>query len=54
MLMSVRIIPTIRGPPAPLSFDSDLDLFWHPWVCHLACRLRIKVYLNLIGPLGSI
>ena len=29
--------------PRSWSFDSDLELFWHFWVCHLACRLRIKV-----------
>ena len=38
-----RIIPTIGEPPTPRSFDSDLELSWYLWVCHLACRLRIKV-----------
>ena len=42
MLMSGRIMSTTRGPPT-LSFDSILELSWHPCVCHLASRLRIKV-----------
>ena len=43
MLMSGRIIPTIGKPPTPWSFDSALEF----WMCHLACRLRIKVQLKL-------
>ena len=53
MLMSGRVIPTIGEPPTP-SFDSVLELSWHLCVCHLACRLRIKVYLNLTCHLGPI
>ena len=41
MLMSRRIIPTIVEPPTPWSFDSASEL------CHLACRLRINVWLDL-------
>ena len=41
MLMSRRVIPTIGEPPTPWSFDRALQL------CHLACRLRIKVWLDL-------
>ena len=52
MLMSRRIIPPIGEPSTPLSFDSDLELSSHLWVCHLAYRLGIKVYLNLTCHLG--
>ena len=45
--MSGRIIPTIGEPPTPGSFDSDLELFWHLWVYHFVCRLRLRVLLNL-------
>ena len=41
--MSGRLFPTVMEPPSPWSFDSALKLSWHLWVCHLACRLRIKV-----------
>ena len=41
VLMSGRIIPTIGK--LPWSFDSALEF---P-LCHLACRLRTKVYLKL-------
>ena len=36
---SVHILlqPSLKG------FDSDLELIWCLWVCHLACRLRIKI-----------
>ena len=54
MLMSGRIIPTNGEPPTPLSFDSDLELSCHFWVCHLAYRLGIKVYLNLTCHLMSL
>ena len=47
MLMSGRVIPTIGETPTPLSFDSGLKLSFYLWVYHLACRLGIKVYLDL-------
>ena len=47
MLMSGRIIPIIGEPPTPPSFDSALELSCQLWVCLLAYRLGIKVYLNL-------
>ena len=50
--MSGRIITTIGEPPTPPPFDSILELSCHLWVCHLAYRLGIKVYLNLICHLG--
>ena len=34
MLLSGRIFPTIGEPPTPLSFDSDLELSCHFWMCH--------------------
>ena len=34
------------------SFDSALELSCHLWVCLLAYRLGIKVYLNLTCHLG--
>ena len=34
--------------PTPWSFDSALELSWCIWVCHFACWLRIKVYLDVI------
>ena len=37
-----------------LSDWTELELSWHLWVCHLACRLRIKVQLNLTCHLRSI
>ena len=46
MLISERIIPAIGEPPTLPSFDSDLELSCHLWVCLLAYRLGIKVYLN--------
>ena len=68
MLMSGRIIPAIGEPIAPaghslllkgtvllfptLSFDGGLELSCHLWVCLLAYRLGIKVYLNLTCNLG--
>ena len=52
MLKSGRNIPTFGEPPTPLSFDSALELFYHLWVCLLAYRLGIKVYLNLTCHLG--
>ena len=52
MLMSGRIITTIGEPPTPPSFDSDLELSCHPWVCLLAYSLGIKVYLNVTCHLG--
>ena len=47
MLMSGRIIQAIGEPPNPPSFDSALELSCPLWVCLLAYRLGIKVYLNL-------
>lgn len=41
-------------PPTPQSFDSALELSRCLRVCYLACRLRIKVYLNLTCHLGPI
>ena len=52
MLVSGRIIPAIGEPPTPPSFDSALELSCHLWVCLLAYRLGIKVYLNLTCPVG--
>ena len=49
MLMSGRIIPATGEPPIPPSVDSALELFCHLWVCLLAYRSGIKVYLNLTG-----
>ena len=43
MVMSGRITPTIGEPPTPQSFEGALELFWHLWVYHLACRLGLKV-----------
>ena len=50
MLMSQRIIPAIGEPPTAHSFDRDLELSCHLWVCLLAYRLGIKLYLNHLGP----
>ena len=47
MIMSGKIIPKIGEPPTTWSFDSTLELSRHLWMCHLACRLMIKVQLNL-------
>ena len=44
--MSGWNIPTTGEPPTSWSFNSALELTWCLWVCHLPCRLRIKVYLN--------
>ena len=52
MLMSGRIVPTTEEPPTPPSSDSALELFCHIWVCLLAYRLGIKVYLNLTCQVG--
>ena len=49
MLISRRIFPTSGEPPTPQSFDSDLKLSWPLWVCHLVCRLKIKVFDLLSG-----
>ena len=45
MLMSGRIIPAIGEPPIPPSVDSAWELFCHLWVCLLAYRLGINVWL---------
>ena len=47
MLMSGRIIPAFGELPTPPSIDRALELSCHLWVCLLAYRLGIKVYLNL-------
>ena len=52
MLMRGRIIPTIGESLTPPSFDGALELSCHLWVCLLAYRLGIKVYLNLTCRLG--
>ena len=44
--MSGRIIPAIGEPPIPPSVDSAWELFCHLWVCLLAYRLGIKVWLE--------
>ena len=36
--------PTHWGATHSPSLDSDLELSCQLWVCHLACRLEIKVY----------
>ena len=38
MLMSGRIIPTIGEPPTA-SFDSDLELSCHLWVCYFSLQI---------------
>ena len=52
MLMSGRIIPAFGELPTPPSIDRALELSCHLWVCLLAYRLGIKVYLNLTCHLG--
>ena len=47
MIMSGKIIPKVGESPTTWSFDSTLELSRHLWVYHLACRLMIKVQLNL-------
>ena len=44
--------PSHWGTPTPPSFDPALELSCHLWVCLLAYRLGIKVYLNLTCHLG--
>ena len=44
--------PNHGEPHTPPSFDSALKLSCHLWVCHLAYRLGLKVYLNLTCHLG--
>ena len=44
--------PTHGEALTPLSFDSDLELSCHLWLCHLVYRLVIKVYLNLTCHFG--
>ena len=34
--------PGVEPPHTFWSFDGDLKLSWHLWVCHLACLLSIK------------
>ena len=51
MLMSGRIIPSTGEPPTPLSFDSDLELSCHLWVCHLARTSRFSwIWLVILDP----
>ena len=52
MLKSGMIIPDIGEAATPPTTDHALELSCHFWVCLLAYRLGIKVYLNLTCHLG--